>query len=239
MSLKCIIVDDEKPARKLIQAYCDRLEGVDVIGDFRSPINCMDTLINESVDLIFLDINMPEITGLEFLKTLKNPPHVIITTAYRQYAVEGFELNVADYLVKPIEFNRFVMAVNKVKELNALKQIKDSTITPTIETFPSLTLKSDRKIYKVKINDILFVKADGEYVVYQTRTFGPLKVYDALKRVEDSLASQGFCRIHRSYLVNLSEIKYIDSSRLFIGEFNLPISDRYRNELIDAMGGES
>ncbi|BDD12447.1 DNA-binding response regulator (plasmid) [Fulvitalea axinellae] len=231
MTLKCLIIDDEKPARQLLRAYCSRVPDLEVVDDFKSAVAGLAALADNPVDLVFLDINMPEMTGLEFIKALSAPPAIIITTAFREYAVEGFELNVTDYLVKPIEFSRFMSAVNRVREQRGV-----DPATPHEAVTSHVVLKSDRKIYRVKLSDIEFVKADSEYVVYQTKSFGPLKVLDSMKRVEDQLRASGFRRIHRSYLVNLDEVRYIDTSRLFVGDHHLPISDGYRADLLDALG---
>lgn len=225
MKLNCIIIDDEQPARRLLENYCSKIDSLQVIGVYKSAIEVISILEEKHVDIMFLDIQMPELTGIEFLKSIKTyNTKVIFTTAYRDYALEGFDLNVIDYLVKPIELPRFLRAVEKVKEIHQKRkkiEVKD------IEEM--LIIKADKKQYKLLFSDILYIKSENEYVKYVTKNHGSLLVHGALKNVETSLSSKSnFFRIHRSYIVNLSEITYVEGSRVCINDEYFPISEKYR-----------
>ena len=225
MKLNCIIIDDEQPARRLLESYCSKIDSIDVLGSYKSAIDALSALNTKNVDILFLDIQMPELTGIDFIKSIKTyNTKVIFTTAYRDYALEGFELNAIDYLVKPIEFHRFLRAVEKVKEVHQKRQeieVKDIEET--------LTIRSDKKQYRLPLTEILYIKSENEYVKYVTQTHGNLLVHGALKDVAETLANKSdFFRIHRSYIVNLSQITYVEGSRVRINGEYFPISEKYR-----------
>lgn len=226
---KCIIVDDEEPARLLLNDYCEKISDLEVVGLYKSPLLAMDVLENGNIDILLLDINMPDISGIDFLKSLSVKPQVILTTAYRDYAVEGFELEVSDYLVKPIEFHRFLKAIHKVKQ--SLTKSKKAIINLE-ELAGNIQLKSNKKFYKVNFKDILFIQSHSEYVMYHTVSNGKLIVYGTMKSVEENLPNSHFYRIHRSYIVNKSAIKFVEGNQIVLENDKLPIGESFKNDFM-------
>ncbi|WP_420553499.1 LytR/AlgR family response regulator transcription factor [Tenacibaculum aiptasiae] len=230
MVFNCVIIDDEQPARRLLENYCTKIKGMQVVGSYKSPLEALDTLNENRIDILFLDIQMPDISGIDFIKLLKpNHTKVIFTTAYRDYALEGFELNAIDYLLKPIEFHRFVRAVEKVKELYQKREVVETNSQTTDET---LLIRSGKKQYRVPIAEILYIKSESEYVKYVTQNHGKLLVHGALKDVLNDLSATTFYRIHRSYIVNLSHITYVEGSRVHIKGELFPISETYKLDFL-------
>ncbi|WP_196889904.1 LytR/AlgR family response regulator transcription factor [Aureivirga sp. CE67] len=224
--IRCIIIDDEEPARLLLKDYCEKIENLEVLGLFKSPLDCIDFIEKKEINLLLLDINMPEISGIDFLKTLHKKPKVILTTAYRDYALEGFELEVSDYLLKPIEFFRFLKAVNKVKNENSTLK-KENILENNIQ------LKSNKKIYKIPLSEIIYLKSNGEYVMYHTKNHGNILVYERIKNALDILPESYFFRIHRSFVVNTSFIKYIEGNQVVLENEKLPIGENYKTNFIE------
>ncbi len=228
--LKCIIIDDEEPARLLLNDYCNKIEDIEVIGMYKSPLKAISILEKDDVDILLLDINMPEISGIDFLKSLRKHPKVILTTAYREYAIDGFELEVVDYLLKPIEFPRFLKAINKLRQ--SLIKPLTTEVLPEILT-GSIQLKSNKKIYKIDFKDILFIQSHSEYVMYHTQTHGNIIVYGTMKSIVENLPQSHFYRIHRSYIVNKNAIKFIEGNQVVLQNDKLPIGERYKNEFME------
>ena len=228
MVFNCIIIDDEQPARKLLENYCNKVNELNVVGSYKSALDAFEILKENTIDILFLDIQMPDISGVDFLKLLK-PQHtkIIFTTAYRGFALEGFELNAVDYLLKPIEFHRFLRAIEKVKEVHKKKEsvaVKDAEET--------LLIRSGKKQYRVPASEILYIKSESEYVNYVTQNHGKLLVHGALKDVLNDLSTKTFHRIHRSYIVNLSHISYVEGSRVHINGELFPISETYKVDFL-------
>ena len=221
--IKTIIIDDEKPARRLIENYCARVDFIEVIGSFKSPLNALSYIENNLVDLLFLDIRMPEISGIDFLKTLHQKPSIILTTAYREHAADAFELDVLDYLLKPIEFPRFLKSINKLQKRTILFD-KKTELTDE----ESFNIKANKRSYKISYTDLLFIQSNSEYIEYFTKTHGKLMVYGSLKGIENELPSS-FIRIHRSYIINYDEIDYVEGNRIVIRDHVLAISESYKN----------
>jgi len=229
MSIRCIILDDEQPARRLLESYCERHPQLEVVGSFKNPLEALTPLSEGKADLLFLDIQMPELKGTDLLRSLPHPPQVILTTAYQQYALEGFDLHVADYLLKPFTFDRFLQGVAKATKL------MDRPDTETTESTPDhLYLRSEHKVFKVALADIYYIEGQQEYVKYHTRT-GRIMVLDSLKRLEVSLP-EGFIRIHRSYIANLAHAQTLASSSLTVQETELPIGKSYKEFVQKAFG---
>ncbi|WP_299109087.1 LytTR family DNA-binding domain-containing protein [uncultured Tenacibaculum sp.] len=229
MEFKCIIVDDEQPARKLLENYCSKIKSLHVVGCYKSGLDALSVLQEKEIDILFLDIQMPDISGIDFLKSLKlHKTKVVFTTAYRDYALEGFELDAVDYLLKPIEFHRFLRAIEKVKEVHQKKEKREVK-----DVEGSLIIRSGKKQYRVPTSEILYIKSESEYVKYVTQNHGNLMVHGALKEVMNSLSnSNNFLRIHRSYIVNMTHITYVEGGRVRInGEF-FPISETYRLDFL-------
>lgn len=233
MNTRCIIVDDEPLAIKLIRTHVSRFDFIEVVAECKNAIQAVDVLRKENIDLLFLDINMPKITGLEFLKSLPHPPAVIITTAYREYALEGYDLDVVDYLLKPISFDRFLKAINKYCE----RQEKRS------QSAPSSTLKyqdlyiyiqDGKTIHKVYYKDILYFEGYGEYVkVHSTH-----KVYlsrEPMHEYENRLPQGQFLRTHKSFIISLRKVNAFTSGSVFVQGVELPIGRTYKEQVFQML----
>ena len=228
MDLKCIIIDDEKPARKILKHYVERVPFLENIGDFGNPLNALELLKTGQVDLIFIDIRMPTISGLDFIRTLESKPAIILTTAYREFALEGFELEVEDYLLKPISFERFLRGVNKIKE----RFRKPETPSPEgQEEF--LVLKSDKRLIRVPIHEILLIQGSREYVIYNTLSMGKIMVHGTMKKLEETLTDKVFLRVHRSYFVNTTYLRVFKGNILVVGDQEVPVSATYKDQLLN------
>lgn len=233
MTLKCVVIDDEPLARECIANYVREVDFLQLTGSGSNPIDLTRLLDEQDVDLIFLDIQMPVINGIEFLKMTQNLPMVIITTAYPSYALDGFQLDVLDYLVKPITFNRFFKAVNKAKDYNNLLLKSASAdltkLTPAVNYF---FIKCDYKYERIYFDEILYIEAMQNYVtIYTTSRKYITLLY--LRNVEDNLDKQSFIRVHKSYLVSISKIEAIENNEIIIGAFRIPISRNYRDQVIE------
>ncbi len=225
MTLKCVVIDDEPLARECIANYVREVDFLQLTGSGSNPIDLTRLLDEQDVDLIFLDIQTPVINGIEFLKMTQNLPMVIITTAYPSYALDGFQLDVLDYLVKPITFNRFFKAVNKAKDYNNLL-VKSTTGTDYF------FIKCDYKYERIYFDEILYIEAMQNYVtIYTTSRKYITLLY--LRNVEDNLDKQSFIRVHKSYLVSISKIEAIENNEIIIRSFRIPISRNYRDQVID------
>src|SRR5688572_6277494 len=222
MSTKCIIVDDEPLAIEILESYVGKVEQLQLVSTFRNAVSAFTFLQQHSVDLIFLDIQMPKLSGIDFLKTLKHPPKVIFTTAFRDYAIEGFELEVADYLLKPIPFERFLKAVAKVMHQQAPEAVAASpqAITKSDEDF--VYFKVDKKMVKTKMSEILYIESIKDYV--KVRTIDKeIITQQKISYLEESLPKQQFLRIHRSFIVNCDRIDAYSATDVEIGKFHIPI----------------
>ncbi len=223
---RCIIIDDEPIAIKVIQDHLEKFEQFECKHGFTKAIDAIDVLNSEAIDLLFLDINMPGISGIEFLKSLSNPPKVIFTTAYRNFAVDAFDLDAVDYLVKPISFERFLKSINKFLAQQQNKAT-GKNINETSKDY--IILKSDKKNYKIKFADILFLESLDNYIKVHT-TEHALICYESLSRIEKEL-SNDFIRIHRSYIVNLIKVDVFTSSTIEIGENRFTIGRNYKDKV--------
>lgn len=236
MTLNCLIIDDEKLARALIQEYIEKIPALNLCGSFANPIAAQATLNTQDIHLIFLDVDMPQLSGIDFLKALRNPPHIILTTAHSDYALQAFELSVVDYLLKPIVFERFFQAVNKVlsivpkTETTPAKQ-KNNPFTKAETPNDFLFIKSDKVIHKIFIKDILYIESLREYTRIHTKE-QRVVAREALSKLIELLPTNDFTRIHRSYIINLQHIRNIEGNMIRIGEKTLPISKRKKEEFI-------
>jgi len=236
--LKVLIVDDEYHARKLLSEYVSKLPFLELTGTGANVFEAMDILRKEKVDILLSDIQMPEITGLEFARSLKNPPFVIFTTAYSEYAVESYELDVIDYLLKPIAFPRFLQAINKVverKEINASNSPLLSQARPQVQPEKpeedNIVVKSGYKIYKINYPDLIYIEGQREYVTFHT-TRQKITSLASLKDLEKKLPSNLFVRIHKSYIISVKHIELIDKNILHIAGKKLPIGNSYKESLM-------
>jgi DNA-binding LytR/AlgR family response regulator len=242
--MNVIIVDDEPLALDVLETYISRMPELNLIARCNNAFEANDVLKNNDIDLMFLDIQMPQLTGIEFLKTLSKPPMVIFTTAYPNYAVEGFELNALDYLLKPISMDRFMKSVNKATEKYDL-QNKEAAPAPDGNSIAVgmntgdtdyIFVKSDKKLIRVKFSDILYIEGLKDYVIIRTET-GRVISLQTMKSLEDKLPVGQFVRIHRSYIVGMDKINAIIGNMVEVIEKglpkHLPIGKNYRDELLE------
>ncbi len=228
--INALIVDDEPLALDVLETYIERLPNVNLVRRCNNAIEAMDALNSEKIDLMFLDIQMPQLTGIDFLKTLQNPPLVVFTTAYPNYALDGYELNVTDYLLKPISFERFMTAVNKATDQLAL-QNSSSNVEEANEGTDFIFVKSDKKLIKVKYSDIHYIEGLKDYVIIRMANSRVITL-QTMKSLEVKLPSDLFKRIHRSYIVALDHIDAIVGNMVEINKKHLPIGKNYREELL-------
>lgn len=230
MKINCIIIDDEPLARKGLKEYIADIDFLDLIGEFDDPLKATELLSRGEVQLLFLDIQMPRITGLEFFKTLQYAPPVIFTTAYPQYALDGFEVNALDYLVKPFSFDRFLKAAMKAKEFYEIRQ-KNKDSDPAAGYF---FIKADNKLVKIFFDEILFVEALQNYVAIHTGEKKYL-TYLTFRSVEEYLPAEKFIKVHKSYIVSANKIQSIEVNDIRIGEHRIPISRNLKDDVMEKL----
>src|SRR6056297_3214157 len=223
----CIVIDDEPIAIKVIREHLEKLNQIECIGGYAKPLEAIDALNEQKVDLLFLDINMPGISGIEFLKSLAHPPKVTFTTAYRNFAVDAFELNAIDYLVKPISFERFVKAMNKFL---AIRTKSSNTQTKEIHTKDFIIFKADKKNYKIKFTNIIYIESLDNYIKIHTPDVSII-CYDSLTKIEEQLPVKDFIRIHRSYIVNLTRVDVFTSAYVEINHQKFTIGRNYKEKV--------
>jgi DNA-binding LytR/AlgR family response regulator len=228
MKLKTIAIDDEPLALRLVSDYVSKTPFLELVGSFENPLDAIDFLSTQTVDLIFVDIQMPDLTGIEFIRTLNEPPKVVFTTAYEKYAIEGFKLNATDYLLKPFSYEEFLKAAGKAR-----KQVElEANSLPSIEANSQfLFLKSEYKIRRINFNDILYIEGLKDYIkVYTTGDDKPVLSLNSIKALEQKLPENKFMRVHRSFIVNLDKIDTIERSRIIFGKVYIPVSDQYKDK---------
>jgi len=229
MQINCVIIDDEPIARKGLKEYVQDVSFLHLLGEYDNPLAATDIMMAQPVHLLLLDIQMPKITGIDFLKSLSSPPQVIITTAYPAYALQGFELNVADYLVKPFSFERFLRAVMKVKSFMELSQ-KPQPATPEMPGY--IFIKTGTQLVRLAIDDILFVEALQNYIAVYTKEKKYL-TYLTMKNAEDQLPGQRFVKVHKSYLVAADKVETLEGNEIRIGQHRIPISRQAKEEVLE------
>jgi len=236
MKTKCLIVDDEPLARDLMRSHIEKLENFEICAECGDAMKALQELHNHKIDLIFMDIQMPQITGIEFLKTLKNPPKVIITTAFREYALEGFELDVVDFLLKPITFERFLKSINKYYQATheEVKVSHPSVINNNHNEESFIYVKENKKVLKVHLNDILYVEGLSEYVQIFT-VDRKIITKTSMTNMSEKLPDENFMRIHKSYIVALSKIEAFTSSSIEVPGKELPIGRSYKNSVLEVL----
>jgi two-component system response regulator LytT len=226
--INTIAIDDEPLALQLVAGYIEKTPGLNLVGKFDNPLDAMDYMGSESVELIFVDIQMPDLTGIEFTRAITRGPKVIFTTAYEKYALEGFRLDVVDYLLKPFSYDEFLKAVQKALRLIKLE---NTTMNQVEANNEFLFLKSEYKIRRINFNDILYIEGLKDYVkVYTKIEPKPILSLTSLKLLESKLPEATFMRIHRSFIVNLEKIDTIERSRIVFGKVYIPISDQYKDK---------
>jgi DNA-binding LytR/AlgR family response regulator len=228
---RCLIIDDEPLGIKLIRAHLDKLESFEVVGECKSALKAVEYLRTEKIDLMFLDVNMPEISGIEFLKTLSDPPYVIITTAYREYAIEGYELDVVDFLLKPISFERFLKAINRYCNRSRTSPLQAGNNTGETNEKKYVYIQDGKNVFRLLYDDIIYFEGYGEYVKVITINKNYL-VRDSLAEFEHKLSSDFFVRIHKSYLINIRKILGFNTNNVMVKNNELPIGRVYREKVM-------
>ncbi len=233
MSFKVIIVDDEEPARDLLQTYVDKLENLELVAVVDNALSAKQILDEQEVDILLTDIEMEFLTGIDLIKTLRQPPVTIFTTAYSEYALEGYALDIIDYLVKPISFQRFCKAIDKAIELIAFHKSSRNTNDKTSQGLTSdyFFVKTNRKLVKLKYCDLLFVESYGEYVKLYTKD-DILLALQTTSFMEKMLPDDTFFRIHRSHIINIDHVKEIDANEVLIDQYRLVISKRSKDSFM-------
>ncbi len=228
--INCLIADDEEIARGIIENYVSQIESLNLVGMCSIGIEVYNALEKQQVDLLLLDIAMPRLSGIELLRTLKKKPAVILITAFREFALEGYELNVVDYLLKPVSFERFIQAVDKVLPLNSTWQTEQAVKTEQ-STVPFIYVKSDKKMVRVLLNEILYIEGLKDYVKIHLQNRS-LITYQTLTSLEEKLAADQFLRVHRSYIIALNQITAYTAIEIELGKTIIPIGKAYAKEVL-------
>lgn len=231
--IRCIAIDDEKLALDLIEDDILKVPFLQLVKKCRNGVDALDVLQTEKIDLLFLDIQMPDISGIQFLKSLTHKPLVIFTTAYEKYALEGFELDVVDYLLKPYSFERFLKAVNKAQEhLSILNKNSGQPVTEEISfSNQFIFVKSDYKLVKIEISEIQYVESLKDYVKIVAGD-KPVVTLSSMKAIEEKLVAPDFIRVHRGFIVNIRKIQYIHRNFVKVGDKEIPIGDNYKENFL-------
>jgi len=238
--IRCLVIDDEPPARNILKKHIVGVETLELSGECSNAVEALTFLQQHSVELLFLDIQMPHILGTSFIRTMKNPPKVIFTTAYRKFAVEGFELNAVDYLLKPISFERFLQAVNKVLHINLIATDQNIMSVDVAQDQEKLFLyfRVDRRMVKVFLDDILYVESLKDYIKIVTSTKA-IVTKQPISSLEELLPADSFIRIHRSYIVALSKINSFNADSVEIKKTELPIGRLYKHDVNKLLNASS
>ncbi|GEC72947.1 two component transcriptional regulator, LytTR family [Flavobacterium flevense] len=235
--MKCVIIDDEPLAVELIKEFVSKVESLELIRTFNNAIDAITVINNSNIDLIFLDIEMPHFSGIDFLNAIDKKPIVIFTTAYSNYAVEGFDLGAVDYLVKPIPFHRFLKSVMRAQQLFNSQNLTSTVLTPKVaapEIEPDfMFVRSEYENVKINFSDILFIEGLKDYVkIYTTDNKFTLTLISLIK-LENLLSTKGFARIHRSYIINIKYVKSIQKNKVLLADKRIPISESYKNSFFE------
>lgn len=227
--MTCIIIEDEIPAQKILKNFLNKLPNVELVATFNAAIAANSFLKDQTVDLVFLDINLPDISGIDFIKTIKNPPAIIMTTAYPEYAVSSFELEtIVDYLVKPFSFDRFLKGINKAKDRIEMSE------KPIQEQAEILFLNVDKTLHKITLNDILYIESDRNYITVVT-TKQKLSYIDSLKNWKEKLPDNQFIQTHKSYIINRRYVDKIAGNEIYVNANRLPIGRTFKQELLNKL----
>lgn len=234
-TLRCCVIDDEPLASGLIRSYIEKTPFLEIAGEFSSPRDAVSTILNNDIDIVFLDIQMPQLNGIEFARIIPADTRIIFTTAYSDYAVEGFRVNALDYLLKPISYEEFLAAARRALAWYEMKHQSDSSklqtqASPTEKTGEYIIVRSEYKLVQVRIADILYIEGLKDYVkIYVEGSEKSIMTLLSMKALEQTLPSDTFMRVHRSYIVNLSKIKVIERNRIIFGRTQIPVSESYKD----------
>ena len=232
-TLKCIIVDDEEPAQEILRYFVEQVAFLDLKAVFQNAIEAIEYIANHDIDIVFTDVKMPRISGIDMIKSLNNQPNIIITSAFQEYAIDGFNLDVIDFLVKPFSFDRFLKAVNKVKSLHQNHQIEhqDKIINSSTDSF---YVKENGKLKRVDFDNIIYIEALGDYVKIFTLIDKPIITLITMKKIQSLLPQNLFCRIHKSFIVKISTVKSIEGNIVELeNEKKLQIGLQYRDNVFN------
>ena len=225
--IRTIAIDDEPLALQLVSSYIEKTPALEMAGTFDNPIDAMEFLEENTVDLIFLDIEMPDLNGIEFARLLENKPKIVFTTAYEKYALQGFKLEAIDYLLKPFGYSDFMKAVERVRKQIGFEKAANKEEISSNNEF--LFLKSEYKIRRINFNDIIYIEGLKDYIkVFIQNQDKPIMSLSSMKAIEEKLPSDKFMRVHRSYIVNLERIDTVERSRIVFGKVYIPVSDQYK-----------
>lgn len=235
MKYSCLVVDDEPIAQQILENYISQIDSLQLVAKCNNAFEALNVLHQEPIDILFLDIKMPSLSGLDMLKTLQNPPTVILTTAFSEFGVESYDYGVSDYLLKPISFERFLKAIHKIlipKNSDFLK------VNPEVKQMPESTFiffKADKKIHKYYFSDILFFEGSGNYIKIHSNHEKPLMVLDKLTDIQGKLPQKQFIRVHKSYIINISHIQKIEGNMLTIKDKVIPVSLTFKQNLEEVL----
>lgn len=238
--MNCIIIDDEPLAINVIVSYCEGIDDLCVLETFTNPLDATELLQSNTVDLIFLDIEMPQITGIEFIKTIDKKPFFIFTTAYPEFAIEGFELNAIDYLVKPIRFSRFIKSVNRAREFFKLKKDPSlaarSKASEPKENQQYIFVKSDYGNIKIKLEHITYIQGLKDYLKIHLDGERPILTLMNFKDMASKLSNTNFVRVHRSYIINIEKIHSVQRNKVLLQDVRIPIGESYKTDFFSRIG---
>lgn len=234
MKIKCLLVDDEPPARQLLESYITRLENLELCGECGNALEAFQFLQKKEVDLLFLDIQMPRMNGLELIKSLHNRPQIVLTTAYREYAVEGFELDVLDYLVKPVSFERFLKTISKYHHYSTVAQSAEPVAGPDTFETAYMFFKVNKEMVKIYLKDILYVESIKDYLKIVTEEKSYI-TYQRINYMEEKLPENKFVRIHKSYIVSTTKINSFRNDTIKIGTLDLPVGRHYKQRFVEVL----
>lgn len=236
MAIRCIIVDDEPLARELLRSYVEKTPGLEYAGQFASATEALKTVTGGGADLIFLDINMPNLNGIEFASLVPKESRIVYVTAYGQYALEGFRVNALDYLLKPVSYQEFLKSVVRATEWFAMRDRADRQPQGASPTGGMLTVKADCRLVQMKIENIRYVEVQKDRVVFWRADGDPVSSVMSMKEIEDQLPAETFMRVHRSYIVNLRQVEIVERGRIVFGDTQVPIADSRRDEFLSRLG---
>ncbi len=234
MNMRCLLIDDEPPALEILQSHINQIDGLEIVGKCSNAVEAIDLLHKKSVDLMFLDIKMPKILGTDFLRSLSHPPKVVFVTAYREYAVDGFELEAVDYLVKPVSFERFLKAINRLKR-NSNDHVVSERKQYRVNPDAFIYLKIERVRQKILLEDVVYVESWKDYVSIHFTNGKHLQVKQTITAVENMLSEHMFMRVHRSYIVSLSKLSGYSATSVRLGAIEIPIGRLYKQSVMSQL----
>lgn len=234
MKLRCLLVDDEPPALKVLESHISQINGLEIVAQCKNAIEALDVLDSKTVDLIFLDIKMPKILGTDFLKNLSHPPKVIFVTAYRDYAVDGYDLDAVDFLVKPVSFERFVKALTKVKRMMGHETMNTANNTKS-NTEAFIYLKVDRSMQKIYVDDIVYIESWKDYIKVFLATGRNFLVKQSISAIGNLLSDHKFLRVHRSFMVSIDKITGYNAFSVQVNAIDIPIGRLYKQGVMEVL----